>query len=152
MRTQCRCLGLSGSCTTRQCVKVLPNFEDVSIYLKDKYDQAIEVIERRNAASKRQLVPVSSGDYGGSIAKNLVHLQQSPDFCEPNVRVGSLGTRGRFCNATAKTTESCELMCCSRQYSTRRYTKVVDCNCKFEYCCRIKCDRCNLDVVESTCT
>lgn len=32
----------------------------------------------------------------------LVYLQSSPNYCEPNLTQGSLGTQGRYCNRTSK--------------------------------------------------
>lgn len=44
MRTECKCHGLSGSCTLRTCWRKLPLFRDVAIRLKDKFDGAAKVI------------------------------------------------------------------------------------------------------------
>lgn len=32
----------------------------------------------------------------------LVFLQPSPNYCEPDLAQGSLGTQGRYCNRTSK--------------------------------------------------
>lgn len=32
----------------------------------------------------------------------LVFLQPSPNYCEPDLALGSLGTQGRYCNRTSK--------------------------------------------------
>lgn len=32
----------------------------------------------------------------------LVYLQPSPNYCEPDLAQGSLGTQGRYCNRTSK--------------------------------------------------
>ena len=32
----------------------------------------------------------------------LVFLQQSPNYCEPDLELGSLGTQARYCNRTSK--------------------------------------------------
>ena len=44
MRTECKCHGLSGSCTLRTCWRKLPIFHDVATRLKEKFDGAAKVI------------------------------------------------------------------------------------------------------------
>ena len=44
MRTECKCHGLSGSCTLRTCWRKLPLFRDVATRLKEKFDGAAKVI------------------------------------------------------------------------------------------------------------
>ena len=44
MRTECKCHGLSGSCTLRTCWRKMPLFRDVGDRLKDKFDAAAKVI------------------------------------------------------------------------------------------------------------
>ena len=44
MRTECKCHGLSGSCTLRTCWRKMPLFRDVGNRLKEKFDGAAKVI------------------------------------------------------------------------------------------------------------
>ncbi|OQR75095.1 protein Wnt-16-like, partial [Tropilaelaps mercedesae] len=43
MRLRCRCHGISGSCEVKTCWMLLPNFEDIGSFLKEKYDNSIQV-------------------------------------------------------------------------------------------------------------
>ena len=105
---------------------------------------------------------------------DLVYLKTSPDYCEFDVKKGSLGTHGRECDhvsgkmrAAKKTLshndllffvlqrspgiDGCELMCCMRGYTTRKIKRVERCKCKFHWCCFVKCEECYREVEVSTC-
>lgn len=116
---------------------------------------------------KPYLAPIH--DFKPQTETDLIYLHSSPDFCEPNDKIGSLGTHGRQCNRTSKAIDGwsvlkttsmnrtnlwliySELMCCGRGYKTR-IEKVEDrCNCKFHWCCYVECDRCFREVEVNTC-
>ena len=82
---------------------------------------------------------------------DLVYLKESPDFCERNLTLGSMGTQGRECNKTSKGVDGCDLMCCGRGYHTKIETVVDRCNCKFLWCCYVKCDECKKRVEKNIC-
>lgn len=48
MRTDCKCHGLSGSCTLRTCWRKMPSLRDVGNRLKEKFDGAAKVIPGYN--------------------------------------------------------------------------------------------------------
>ena len=50
MRTECKCHGLSGSCTLRTCWRKLPLFRDVATRLKEKFDGAAKVIPGKSSS------------------------------------------------------------------------------------------------------
>lgn len=64
---------------------------------------------------------------------------------------GSLGTAGRVCSKTSKGTDGCEIMCCGRGYDTTRVTRVTQCECKFHWCCAVRCKECRNTVDVHTC-
>jgi hypothetical protein len=51
MRTECKCHGLSGSCTLRTCWRKLPLFRDVATRLKEKFDGAAKVIPGKSSST-----------------------------------------------------------------------------------------------------
>ncbi|XP_049803160.1 protein Wnt-6 [Schistocerca nitens] len=138
MRTECKCHGLSGSCTLRTCWRKMPPFRDVGNRLKERFDGAAKVIPSNDG---RSFMPE-----GPTIKQpertDLVYSEDSPDFCLPNRRTGSLGTQGRECNATSPGVDGCELLCCSRGYDTRVVREKVNCKCRFRWCCEVTCKTC----------
>ena len=64
---------------------------------------------------------------------------------------GSLGTIGRKCNRTSMGTDGCDIMCCGRGYDTKTVMRITKCECKFQWCCFVKCKECSNWVDEHTC-
>ncbi|XP_046482197.1 protein Wnt-2 isoform X1 [Neodiprion pinetum] len=209
LQTECKCHGISGSCTVRTCWRKLPSFRQIGDALMKKYHRARPVLaitpvlpptvqsfagdsppsdttpilgndaktqgktandpaksrrERRprkkgNKPRRPHLVlkrPRPSGGPGHGPKRipkrsELVFLQPSPNYCEPDLAHGSFGTQGRTCNRTSRDTDGCDLMCCGRGYNTHQYTKVFQCRCKFHWCCLVKCDTCTDRIEEYTC-
>ncbi|NP_001310769.1 protein Wnt-16-like precursor [Parasteatoda tepidariorum] len=139
MELKCRCHGVSGSCELKTCWNKLPSFEQVGHFLKSKYDNSIQVSLkakrrlRRRGKVKRK-VPVQKED--------LVHIHRSPNYCIEDFKRGILGTSGRRCNRTAKGPQSCNLLCCGRGYNTQVHRRLERCQCKFHWCCYVKCKTC----------
>jgi wingless-type MMTV integration site family protein 16 len=82
---------------------------------------------------------------------HLVFSDHSPDYCRPDRKRGIIGTKGRQCNKTSIGPESCNLLCCGRGYNTRIVRKVERCNCKFVWCCYVKCKICESLIDKYTC-
>lgn len=78
-------------------------------------------------------------------------------FLEPLSRdpclspAGSPGTAGRVCNQTSRGMDSCEVMCCGRGYDTLRVSRMTKCECKFHWCCAVRCQDCLEEVDIHTC-
>lgn len=81
----------------------------------------------------------------------IVYTQQSPNYCEKNRGLGSLGTDGRRCNRTVTGIDGCDLLCCGRGYNTHQIDRTWQCRCKFQWCCQVQCDICHERVEEYTC-
>ena len=64
---------------------------------------------------------------------------------------GSLGTTGRVCNKTSDGPDGCDVMCCGRGYNTKRVQQTRQCECKFHWCCYVKCRECTESVDVNTC-
>ncbi|XP_015186464.1 PREDICTED: protein Wnt-7b isoform X2 [Polistes dominula] len=213
LQTECKCHGVSGSCTVKTCWRTLPSFRQIGDALMKKYYKAKAVVAiippsppisqisesiSHHSVSTEDITPILGNDAktqgkqndfiksrrdqqqlskktkrraylvlkrnkvnngGGSTTvskkmpkkSELVFLQPSPNYCEPDLVLGSLGTQGRYCNRTSKGTDGCDLMCCGRGYNTHQFTRTWQCRCKFHWCCHVYCDTCNERMEEYTC-
>ncbi|CAH1389428.1 unnamed protein product [Nezara viridula] len=159
MRQECKCHGMSGSCTVKTCWMKLPTFREVGDNLKDRFDGASRVMVS-NAGSLRptgkksrynfQLKPYNP-EHKPPGTKDLVYLEPSPGFCERNPRLGIQGTHGRQCNDTSIGVDGCDLMCCGRGHRTQEITVVERCACTFHWCCEVKCKLCRTKKTIHTC-
>ena len=135
----CKCHGVSGSCSVKICWRKMRAFRSIGTVLKDRFDGAsLMKINRR----KSKLRPISK-DMKKPTRNDLVYLENSPDFCEQNDVIGSMGTTGRECNKDSYGLDGCNLMCCGRGYNTFVKEIVEDCDCKFFWCCRVECKKCS---------
>ena len=137
-KVACKCHGVSGSCSIKTCWQQLPTFREIGERLKERYDGAVEVkFNKRGTKLKRK-----HNRYNKPNKEDLMYLQQSPDYCGINTETGSLGTIGRECNKGSDGMDGCNLMCCGRGYNTFKKTLIERCNCKFVWCCHVKCKTC----------
>lgn len=149
MRIECKCHGVSGSCELRTCWRAMPTFREVGSKIKEKFDGATEVkLVYTNTLPR--LVPVNP-EFKAHTSSDLVYLVASPDFCEPDPKSGSLGTKGRICNKNSKAIDGCDLLCCGRGYESRKKRIVERCYCKFHWCCYVSCQECVREVEEHYC-
>lgn len=122
-------------------------FQSTAKRLQDKYDGAPKVLGSNDGGS---LIPESA--YIKPPNKlDLVYINNSPDFCSPNKKFGTSGTIGRRCNATSDAPDGCGIMCCNRGFDSATYTVKEKCNCKFFWCCEVKCEMCVNQVTVTTC-
>lgn len=165
--TECKCHGVSGSCTMKTCWKTLPTFRQIGDNVMKKYYRARSVAsapvasavtsrrpqDRTRRTRKIHLVLKKGKTPIQKLPKksDLVFLQMSPNYCEKDLASGSLGTVGRSCNRTSRGTDGCDLMCCGRGYNTHQYTRTWQCRCKFHWCCYVNCDTCTEQTEEYTC-
>lgn len=147
MSTECKCHGLSGSCTVRTCWRKMPPFRDVGNRLKESFDGAAKVIPSNDGHSFITEGPtIKPPD-----RFDLIYSEDSPDFCKPNRKTGSLGTQGRRCNSTSQGVDGCELLCCGRGYDTRVVKEKISCECRFRWCCEVTCNTCLVKKTINTC-
>ncbi|KAJ4922326.1 hypothetical protein JOQ06_022861 [Pogonophryne albipinna] len=150
MRVECKCHGVSGSCEVKTCWKAMPPFRKVGNAIKEKFDGATEV-EQRKTGTTKVLMPRNS-QFKPHTDEDLVYLEPSPDFCDHDPKMpGMFGTVGRQCNRTSKAIDGCELMCCGRGFQTQEVEVVDRCSCKFHWCCYVKCKQCRKMVEMHTC-
>ncbi|XP_037789093.1 protein Wnt-6-like [Penaeus monodon] len=145
LQPHCKCHGLSGSCTHRTCWKRLPTFRSIGARLKEKFRQAIKVTPSNDGTSIRPVGQLTVSD------EDLIFLEDSPDFCRPNKRTGSLGTYGRVCNVTANDMSGCDLMCCGRGIRQEVLELEENCRCRFKFCCEVTCQKCRIKRKMSYC-
>ncbi|XP_035257340.1 protein Wnt-16-like [Anguilla anguilla] len=139
MSTACRCHGVSGSCAVRTCWRTLAAFGRVGVFLKERYEAGVQVQGRSERAVRRKerarrRVPVAPDE--------LVFLRKSPNYCLEDRRLGVAGTRGRSCSRASPGPDSCSLLCCGRGYNTRLVRHAQRCDCKFVWCCYVRCRLC----------
>ncbi|XP_019876945.1 protein Wnt-6 isoform X2 [Aethina tumida] len=147
MRKECKCHGLSGSCTLKTCLKKMPPFREVGNKLKERFDGAVKVIAGNDGKS---FMPEGSTiKLPGKL--DLVYSEKTPDYCDNNSTIGSFGTRGRECNATSIAEEGCGILCCNRGFQSEVVIREVTCNCTFVWCCEVKCAKCHVPKSISTC-
>ncbi|XP_065565913.1 protein Wnt-4a-like isoform X2 [Artemia franciscana] len=150
MRVECKCHGVSGSCEMKTCWRAMPSFREIGETLKEKFDGATEVEPRISGPRRKLLVPRSIS-YKPPTDSDLIYLERSPDYCEYDVRIGSLGTHGRPCNKSSKAIDGCDLLCCNRGYRISLERQTERCMCKFHWCCHVQCKTCIRDVEVYTC-
>ena len=97
-----------------------------------------EVPRHRYRSSRRR----QTGPKSKLSPNDIIYFQKSPSFCKFSKNRGSLGTRGRQCEATAGGYGSCRYLCCGRGYRTVTETVMESCNCQFRFCCQVQCDDC----------
>ncbi|CAH8555743.1 unnamed protein product [Heterobilharzia americana] len=82
----------------------------------------------------------------------LVYLEESPNYCYFDESIGHLGIAGRQCNATSKdAVNSCSRLCCDRGYDTLEFESEQKCECKFFWCCEVRCNICRERTVTHHC-
>lgn len=158
MRKECKCHGMSGSCTVKTCWMRLPPFREIGNNLKDRFDGASRVtisnsinlkgFKRKH--SKYQLKPYDPS-HKPPEQRDLVYIEHSPDFCTSNSRLGVPGTYGRICNDNSTDVDGCDLMCCGRGHKTEIREEIVRCGCTFQWCCTVTCKTCKTRRVVHTC-
>ncbi|XP_072291379.1 protein Wnt-2 [Eucyclogobius newberryi] len=142
---QCKCHGVSGSCTLRTCWLALSDFRRTGDHLVSRYRRAAQLsINQYGTGSGAGF---TTGQRRGPEQRrpgkhDLVYLEESPDYCTRDPHSGTLGTAGRLCSRTSRGVEGCDIMCCGRGYDTARVRLRSKCECKFHWCCSVLCQDC----------
>ncbi|KAF3855108.1 hypothetical protein F7725_023163 [Dissostichus mawsoni] len=110
MKLECKCHGVSGSCTTKTCWTTLPKFREIGYLLKDKYNEAVhvEVVRASRLRQPTHLKVKQTQGYRKPMETDLVYIERSPNYCEEDTATGSVGTQGRLCNRTSPHTDGCD--------------------------------------------
>ncbi|XP_075166597.1 wnt oncogene analog 5 [Haematobia irritans] len=145
-RITCKCHGVSGSCSLITCWQQLSSIREIGDYLREKYEESTEV-----KLNKRGRLQVKDPQFKVPTAHDLVYLDESPDWCRSSKQLQWPGTHGRVCNKTSNGLDGCGILCCGRGYNTKNIVVRERCNCKFHWCCQVKCDVCVKIIEEHTC-
>uniref|UniRef100_A0A4W3IKE5 Protein Wnt n=1 Tax=Callorhinchus milii TaxID=7868 RepID=A0A4W3IKE5_CALMI len=140
MKVECKCHGLSGSCTLKTCWSKMPHFREVGDRLLDRFNGAFKVMGGNDG---KTLLPVGH-NIKPPDKMDLVYSLNSPDFCLPNRKTGSVGTGGRSCNSTAMDVSGCDLLCCGRGFRDETVVFEENCLCRFHWCCVVQCKTCTV--------
>ncbi|XP_072717243.1 protein Wnt-16 [Ciconia boyciana] len=148
MSVDCRCHGVSGSCAVKTCWKTMSSFEKIGRFLKHKYENSIQISDRlkknlRRKEKSQRKIPIGKED--------LLYVNKSPNYCVEDQKLGIPGTQGRECNRTSEGPDGCNLLCCGRGYNTHVVRHVERCECKFVWCCYVRCRRCETMTDVHTC-
>lgn len=147
MKRECKCHGLSASCTMETCWLRMPSFAEVGTRLRKRFDGAVKVIAMNDGT---HFMPEGS-TIKNATRRDLIYTENSPDFCKPNNATGSLGTQGRECNNTSLGEDGCDILCCNRGKDKKVVTVTTSCNCTFIWCCQVTCMECKRQKEEYTC-
>ncbi|XP_033228365.1 protein Wnt-11b-1-like [Belonocnema kinseyi] len=139
---ECKCHGVSGSCSVRTCWRGLGSSGPTvaGARLLRRYASAMEVTPRTGG----RLPPLYHLD-------NLLYTTKSPDYCLPDKMKGSLGTIGRQCNGSSAGYDGCEYLCCGRGHVTKSQEIIERCECKYISCCYVKCKTCRRIITNYEC-
>lgn len=138
----------------KTCWKELVQFSAIGEKLQSMYDKAVRVrLDRRTGrlikwSRRSESNPrVGAGKRRRTSSRptmgNLVYLDPSPNYCLQSNRRETLGTTGRECKADVGGHGSCTELCCMRGFLPTRVLVVERCQCKFHWCCEVRCKQCS---------
>lgn len=110
------------------------------MYVKSKLDK------RRNKRILKRKFPSKYNSNAIPDKTVLVYNAASPDYCRPDDFFDTPGTKGRICKKN-----NCQDMCCSRGYTSHIIKKKERCECRYYWCCYIKCRECVTSIHVNTC-
>lgn len=77
LKLECKCHGVSGSCTLRTCWLAMSDFRKTGDYLRKKYNGAIQVIMNQDGTG----FTVANKNFRKPTKTDLVYFENSPDYC-----------------------------------------------------------------------
>lgn len=90
MIKQCRCHGISGSCSLQTCWMQLVPFSEIARELKERYRKAIQIKfeDAPDSLTMGNSASVCVDTIQKTDTNTLVYLEESPNYCKPNVMTG----------------------------------------------------------------
>ncbi|XP_033982036.1 protein Wnt-2 isoform X1 [Trematomus bernacchii] len=147
MSLECKCHGVSGSCSVRTCWLAMADFRLTGDHLKKRYRGAVQVNVNQDGTGFTH----THTHFKRPSKNDLVYFEDSPDYCVRDHESGWMGTGGRQCNRTSRGADGCEVLCCGRGYDTSRVSRTTQCECKFHWCCAVICRDCEETIDLNTC-
>ncbi|KAF7272921.1 hypothetical protein GWI33_014327 [Rhynchophorus ferrugineus] len=125
---ECQCHGISKSCTYKTCFMRIRPFREIASTLWQLYHTAIPVESDNNIRYLKQ-----------HRKRNLVYLENSPNFCNPRGAFG-VTTTGRRC----KDINNCATLCCTRKHVNVTEVFADHCNCRWKHESKfeVDCEKC----------
>lgn len=77
LKQECKCHGVSGSCTLRTCWLAMADFRKTGNYLWRKYNGAIQVVMNQDGTG----FTVANKRFKKPTKNDLVYFENSPDYC-----------------------------------------------------------------------
>ncbi|XP_042237837.1 protein Wnt-5b-like [Homarus americanus] len=149
MELVCKCHGVSGSCSMRVCWRRMAAFRNIGDSLLQRFEGA-SIVRFVKKGKRKKLRPLKRG-FKRPTRRDLLYLEESPDYCTRNQDLGVLGTEGRLCNKTSWGMDGCRILCCGRGYQTMVREVTEKCNCRFIWCCKVQCEKCQVSREEHYC-
>lgn len=84
LKQECKCHGVSGSCTLRTCWLAMADFRKTGDYLWKKYNGAIQVVMNQDGTG----FTVANKRFKKPTKNDLVYFESSPDYCIRDRDVG----------------------------------------------------------------
>ncbi|XP_046859922.1 protein Wnt-2-like [Xenia sp. Carnegie-2017] len=145
---KCKCHGKSDTCAYKICWYVTPPITNVGDHLWKMYNRSVRsqwnktsnFLYRKDRSRREKIT-----------STKLTYFAPSENFCQRNLHMSIMGTRGRQCNSTSTGSDSCKSMCCGRSFKTKYVKRKGKCNCRFVWCCQVECDQCDINVKVETC-
>lgn len=85
------------------------------------------------------------------LLKDLVYFGKLLNYCDEYKFERILGMVECKCNKIFLGFGSCEFLCCGWGYDIYEIVRRWDCNCKFYWCCYVKCKKCKERIEEFRC-
>lgn len=84
MKLECKCHGVSGSCTVRTCWLAMQDFKRVGEFLRNEYNGATQVTMNQDGNG----LVVANKHHKRPTRSDLVYFEESPDYCVEDPEIG----------------------------------------------------------------
>lgn len=124
---------------------LLPTMKKVANKLKEHYKLSVHAKIQLSSAISQHPNIVDRKTKVRVHPNKMIHFTPSPDYCKPNAAYNIKGTAGRDCTLDKNQTSSshhCNNLCCDHGYEEYKQPVAKLCNCKFVWCCEVRCNTC----------